>query len=54
MVGMQRGRWAGSNSLIFGSIDGVGNFVGYPLWSPVRGRILSIVAATRGFGGRRW
>ena len=54
MVGMQRGRRAASNSPIFGPINGIGNFVGYPLWSPVPGQILLIVAAARGFGGRRW
>ena len=48
MVGMQRGRRAGSNSPIFGPIDGIGNFVGYPLWSPVRGRTLLIVPGARG------
>ena len=43
----------GVNSPIFGPIHKIGNFVGYPLWSPVRGRILWILAAAMGFEGRR-
>ena len=54
MVGMQRGRRAGYNRPIIGPIDGIERFVGYPLWSPDRGRILSVVAGARGFGGRGW
>ena len=41
MVGMQRGRRAGYNRPIISPIDGINFFVGYPLWSPDRGRILS-------------
>ena len=53
-MGMERGRLAGYNCPILGPINGIGHFVGYPLWSPDRGRILSVVAAKRGFGGRPW
>ena len=48
MVETQRGRQAGSGSPILGPFDGIGNFAGYPLRSPVRGRSLSIVTAPGG------
>ena len=53
MVGSGRGGRAASNSPILGPIDGIGNVMGYPLRSPVRGRILLILAAARGFRRRR-
>ena len=54
VVETQRGQRAGSSSPTLGPIDGIGNFVGYSPQSPVRGQILLIVPATRGFGGPRW
>ena len=54
MAGVQRGPRDGFRSPILGPIGGIGNFAGYSLRSPVRGQIVLIVAATRGFGGRGW